>query len=38
MPKTLQKLAEAAKALDNAKLTAATAEIEAWAKKNCTGR
>ena len=34
--KTLQKLAEAAKSLDNTKLTAASAEIEAWAKKNCT--
>ena len=34
--KTMQKLAEAAQKLDNAKLTAASAEIEAWAKKNCT--
>jgi hypothetical protein len=37
-PDTLAKLAEAAKSLDNAKLTAATTEIEAWAKENCTGR
>jgi hypothetical protein len=35
-PKTLAKLADAAKALDNTKLTAATTEIEAWAKKNCS--
>jgi hypothetical protein len=34
--KTLQKLAEAAQKLDNTKLTAASAEIEAWAKKNCS--
>ncbi len=34
-PATMAKLANAAKALDNTKLTAATAEIEAWAKKNC---
>jgi hypothetical protein len=33
---TLAKLAEAAKGFDNTKLTAATAEIEAWVKKNCT--
>jgi hypothetical protein len=33
--KTMQKLAEAAQRLDNTKLTAASAEIEAWAKKNC---
>jgi len=33
---TLAKLAEAAKGFDNAELTAATAEIEAWVKKNCT--
>ena len=32
---TLQKLAEAAQTLDNTKLTAASAEIEAWAKENC---
>ena len=37
-PTTLAKLAKAAKSLDNAKLTAATAEIETWAKNNCTGR
>jgi hypothetical protein len=37
-PETLAKLAQAAKSLDNAKLTAATAEIETWAKNNCTGR
>jgi hypothetical protein len=37
-PDTLAKLAEAAKSLDNTKLTAATTEIEAWAKENCTGR
>ncbi len=37
-PDTLAKVAAAAKSLDNAKLTAATAEIEAWAKNNCTGR
>ncbi len=36
-PETLQKLAEAAQTLDNAKLTAASAEIEAWAKENCSG-
>jgi hypothetical protein len=35
-PDTLAKLADAAKALDNTKLTAATTEIEAWAKKNCS--
>jgi mevalonate kinase len=34
-PATLAKLANAAKSLDNKKLTAATAEIEAWGKKNC---
>jgi hypothetical protein len=34
-PDTLAKLADAAKALDNTKLTAATTEIEAWAKANC---
>ena len=34
-PETLAKFADAAKALDNAKLTAATAEIETWATKNC---
>jgi hypothetical protein len=34
--KTMQKLAEAAQKLDNTELTAASAEIEAWAKKNCT--
>jgi hypothetical protein len=34
-PATLAKLATAAKSLDNQKLTAATAEIEAWGKKNC---
>ena len=33
--KTMQKLAEAAQKLDNTELTAASAEIEAWAKKNC---
>lgn len=32
---TLAKLASAAKSLDNTKLTAANAEITAWAKKNC---
>ena len=37
-PETLAKLAKAAKSLDNTKLTAATAEIETWAKNNCTGR
>jgi hypothetical protein len=37
-PNTLAKLARAAKSLDNTKLTAATTEIEAWAKENCTGR
>jgi hypothetical protein len=36
-PETLQKLAEAAQTLDNTKLTAASAEIEAWAKENCSG-
>jgi hypothetical protein len=36
-PETLQKLAEAAQSLDNTELTAASAEIEAWAKENCTG-
>ena len=36
-PETLQKLAEAAEKLDDAELTAASAEIEAWAKANCTG-
>jgi hypothetical protein len=36
-PDTLQKLAEAAEKLDDAKLTAASAEIEAWAKNNCSG-
>jgi len=35
-PETMQKLAEAAQKLDNTKLTAASAEIEAWAKENCT--
>jgi hypothetical protein len=34
--KTLQKLAEAAQKLDNRKLTAASAQIEEWAKKNCS--
>jgi hypothetical protein len=34
--KTMQKLAEAAQKLDNTKLTAASAQIEAWAKKNCS--
>jgi hypothetical protein len=34
-PEALQKLAEAAQTLDNTKLTAASAEIEAWAKENC---
>ena len=34
--KTMQKLAEAAQKLDNTELTAASAEIEAWAKKNCS--
>ena len=37
-PENLQKLAEAAEKLDDTKLTAASAEIEAWAKNNCTGR
>jgi len=36
-PDTLQKLAEAAEKLDDAELTAASSEIEAWAKANCTG-
>jgi len=36
-PETLQKLAEAAEKLDDTKLTAASAEIEAWAKRNCSG-
>ncbi len=36
-PDTLQKLAEAAQKLDDTELTAASAEIEAWAKNNCTG-
>jgi hypothetical protein len=36
-PDTMAKIAEAAKGFDNAELTAATAEIEAWVKKNCTG-
>ena len=31
------KMAEAAKSFSDAKLTAATAEIEAWVQKNCTG-
>jgi hypothetical protein len=35
-PETMQKLAEAAQKLDNTKLTAASAEIEAWAKANCS--
>ena len=35
-PDTLAKLAEAAKDLDNTELTAASAEIEAWARENCT--
>jgi hypothetical protein len=35
-PETLQKFADAAKALDNTELTTASAEIEAWAKKNCS--
>jgi hypothetical protein len=34
-PDTMAKFAEAMKKLDNAELTAATAEIEAWATKNC---
>ena len=34
-PETMAKFADAAKALDNTELTAATAEIEAWAKQNC---
>ena len=33
---TLAKIAEAAKGFDNPKLTAATAEIQAWVTKNCT--
>jgi hypothetical protein len=32
---TLAKIASATKSLDNKKLSAATAEIEAWAQKNC---
>ncbi len=36
-PETLQKLSEAAQNLDDSELTAASAEIEAWAKENCTG-
>jgi hypothetical protein len=35
-PETMQKLAEAAQKLDNTELTAASAEIEAWAKENCS--
>ena len=35
-PATLAKFAAAAKSFDNAKLTAATTEIEAWVTKNCT--
>lgn len=35
-PETLAKLADAAKRLDNEKLSKASAEIEAWAKTNCT--
>jgi len=35
-PETLEKLGDAAKAFDNPELTEATAEIEAWVKKNCT--
>jgi hypothetical protein len=34
-PDTMAKFADALKELDNAELTAATAEIEAWATKNC---
>ena len=36
-PETLQKLADAAQAFNDTELTAATAEIEAWVKENCTG-
>jgi hypothetical protein len=32
---TIAKIASATKALDNKKLSAATAQIEAWAQKNC---
>lgn len=35
-PDTLEKLADAAKSLNNTELTAASAEIEAWAKENCS--
>ena len=35
-PETLAKLAEAATALNDTELTAASAEIAAWATKNCT--
>jgi hypothetical protein len=34
---TQAKIVEAMKAFDNTELTAATTEIEAWVKKNCTG-
>ena len=36
-PETLAKIADAAKAFDNPKLTEATAEIEAWVTENCSG-
>ncbi len=35
-PETLAKLGEAASSLNDAELTAASAEIAAWAAKNCT--
>ena len=35
-PDKLAEIAEAMQKLDNAELTAASAEIEAWAKKNCS--
>ena len=37
-PETLAKLAEAATALNDTELTAASAEIAAWATKNCSSR
>jgi hypothetical protein len=35
-PDDVSKMAEAAKAFSDTRVTAATAEIEAWVKKNCT--
>ena len=37
-PETIAKLAEAATALNDTELTAASAEIAAWATKNCSSR